>query len=122
MLLDDIRSQGVRELDDSAMILRVKFKTLPGTQFVLRREVYQRLQRAFREKGIQFAHRDVTVYLPPELRQSLPQTGQTEAAESSTGTDKALLGVAAAAARAVTLADEAKKKAELESEKPKGEG
>ena len=122
VLLDDIRSQGVRELDDSAMILRVKFKTLPGTQFVLRREVYQRLQRAFRENGIEFAHRDVTVYLPPELRQGLPQPGGKEGNEASPRTDKALLGVAAAAARAVTLADEAKKKAELESEKPKGEG
>jgi small-conductance mechanosensitive channel len=122
VLLDDIRSQGVRELDDSAMILRVKFKTLPGKQFVLRREVYQRLQQAFREKGIEFAHRDVTVYLPPELRQTVPHPGEREGDEASPGTDKALLGVAAAAARAVTLADEAKKKAELESEKPKAEG
>jgi small-conductance mechanosensitive channel len=122
VLLDDIRSQGVRELDDSAMILRVKFKTLPGKQFVLRREVYQRLQRVFREKGIQFAHRDVTVYLPPELRQSVPQPEAKEGDEASPGTDKALLGVAAAAARALALADEEKKKAELESKKPKGEG
>jgi moderate conductance mechanosensitive channel len=122
VLLDDIRSQGVRELDDSAMILRVKFKTLPGKQFVLRREVYQRLQQAFRETGIEFAHRDVTVYLPPELRQSLPQPEGKEGGEASPGTEKALLGVAAAAARAVALADEERKKAELESEKPKGEG
>jgi small-conductance mechanosensitive channel len=122
VLLDDIRSQGVRGLDDSAMILRVKFKTLPGKQFVLRREVYQRLQRAFRENGIQFAHRDVTVYLPPELRQSVPQPGEREGAEAPAGTDKALLGVAAAAARAVALADEEKKKSELESKKPKGDG
>jgi small-conductance mechanosensitive channel len=122
VLLDDIRSQGVRELDDSAMILRVKFKTLPGKQFVLRREVYQRLQRAFRENGIEFAHRDVTVYLPPELRQSVPHPGERDVSQASPGTDGALLGVAAAAARAVALADEEKKKAELESKKPKGEG
>jgi small-conductance mechanosensitive channel len=122
VLLDDIRSQGVREIDDSAMILRVKFKTLPGTQFVLRREVYQRLQQAFREQGIEFAHRNVTVYLPPEVRHGVPQPGRTEGDEASPGTDKALLGVAAAAARAVALADEEKENAERESEMPKSEG
>jgi small-conductance mechanosensitive channel len=121
-LLEDIRSQGVREIDDSAMILRVKYKTLPGQQFVLRREIYRRLQEAFREQGIEFAHRNVTVYLPPELRQGVPQPGEKEGDEASPRTDKALLGVAAAAARAVALADEEKKKALLESEKPKGGG
>ncbi|HYR02075.1 MAG TPA: mechanosensitive ion channel family protein, partial [Syntrophobacteria bacterium] len=121
-LLEDIRSQGVREIDDSAMILRVKYKTLPGQQFVLRREIYRRLQEAFRKQGIEFAHRNVTVYLPPELRESLPRPGREEGDEALSGTDKALLGVAAAAARAVALADEEKKKAELESKKPKGEG
>jgi hypothetical protein len=62
------------------------------------------------------------VYLPPELRQSVPQPEAKEGDEASPGTDKALLGVAAAAARALALADEEKKKAELESKKPKGEG
>jgi small-conductance mechanosensitive channel len=64
-LLDKIKSQGVKELDDSAMIMRVKYKTVPGGQFVIRREVYRMIQESFRENGIEFAHRDVTVYLPP---------------------------------------------------------
>ncbi len=33
VMLDKIKSQGVRELDDSAMIMRVKFKTILGEQF-----------------------------------------------------------------------------------------
>ena len=65
-LLDKVKSQGVRELDDSAMIMRVKFKTIPGEQFVIRREVYRMLQEAFAENGIEFAHRNVTVYMPPD--------------------------------------------------------
>ena len=65
-LLDPIKSQGVKAMDDSAMIMRVKFKTVPGHQFIIRREVFQRIQQAFRKEGIQFAHRNVTVYLPPE--------------------------------------------------------
>ncbi len=65
-LLGPVKSQGVREMDDSAMILRVKFKTKPGDQFVVRKEVYWRIQERFREQGIEFAHRNVTVYLPSE--------------------------------------------------------
>ncbi len=65
-LLDKIKSQGVRELDDSAMIMRLKFKTIPGEQFVIRREVYRMVQEYFREFGVEFAHRNVTVYMPPD--------------------------------------------------------
>ncbi len=64
------KSQGVVEMDDSAMIIRVKFMTKPGDQFILRRHVYQRIQKLFEENGIQFAHREVTVRIaddhPPE--------------------------------------------------------
>ena len=65
-LLEPIKSQGVREMDDSAMIMRVKYKTKPGDQFAIRKEVYHLMQEAFREEGIEFAHRNVTVYMPPE--------------------------------------------------------
>jgi moderate conductance mechanosensitive channel len=67
-LLEPIKSQGVREMDDSAMIMRVKYKTKPGDQFGIRREVYRLMQEAFKEEGIEFAHRNVTVYMPPEVR------------------------------------------------------
>ena len=40
-LLAPIKSQGVREMDDSAMIMRVKSKTKPGDQFAIRKEVYR---------------------------------------------------------------------------------
>ena len=68
-LLGKIKSQGVREMDDSAMIMRVKYKTIPGEQFVIRKEVCRLMQEAFRKEGIEFAHRNVTVYLPPEVVQ-----------------------------------------------------
>jgi len=64
-LMEPIKSQGVREMDDSAMIMRVKYKTKPGDQFAIRKEVYRLMQEAFREAGIDFAHRNVTVYMPP---------------------------------------------------------
>jgi small-conductance mechanosensitive channel len=69
-LLDKVKSQGIRQLDDSAMIMRVKYKTIPGKQFVVRRQVYQMMQQMFQENGIEFAHRNVTVYIPPETSQA----------------------------------------------------
>ena len=78
-LLDKIKSQGVRELDDSAMIMRLKFKTIPGEQFVIRREVYRMVQEYFREFGIEFAHRNVTVYMPPDEEGSKPDEKAAEA-------------------------------------------
>jgi small-conductance mechanosensitive channel len=93
-LLDKIKSQGVKELDDSAMIMRLKFKTIPGEQFVIRREVFRMIQESFRENGIEFAHRNVTVYLPPD--------------ESAGEPDKkaAIAGAAAAAAAAQAEAEQ----------------
>ena len=70
-LLDPIKSQGVREMDDSAMIMRVKYKTKPGDQFAIRKEVYHLMQEAFKEEGIEFAHRNVTVYMPPEVQKTM---------------------------------------------------
>jgi small-conductance mechanosensitive channel len=64
-LLDPPKSQGVLEMDDSAMIIRCKFMAKPGEQFIIRRELYQRVQKEFEAAGIQFARRQVSVYVPP---------------------------------------------------------
>ena len=64
-LMGPIKSQGVRQMDDSAMIVRVKYKTIPGKQFIIRREVYRLIQKEFKANNIEFAHRNVTVYMPP---------------------------------------------------------
>jgi small-conductance mechanosensitive channel len=105
VMLGKLKSQGVREMDDSAMIMRVKFKTIPGEQFVVRREVYRMMQESFRENGIEFAHRNVTVYLPPENK----DTGSGEGSESDTSAgrpDKKLAEAAAAAGAAAIQAEE----------------
>ena len=64
-LLDPPKSQGVLEMDDSAMIIRAKFMAKPGEQFVIRRELYQRVQKEFEAAGIEFARRQVSVHVPP---------------------------------------------------------
>jgi small-conductance mechanosensitive channel len=97
-LMGKLKSQGVRELDDSAMIVRVKYKTPPGEQFAIRKEVYRLMQEAFQEAGLKFAHRNVTVALPPEVQQSL--------ASANSETKESVIKSAAAAAGAAIQTQE----------------
>lgn len=110
-LLEQIKSQGVRELDDSAMIMRVKYKTRPGDQFVIRKEVYRLMQEAFREEGIEFAHRNVTVYIPPEAKSKAAAQPAGEVQQEDSKSDSNIQRqAAAAAALAAIQAEEAEKK------------
>jgi small-conductance mechanosensitive channel len=108
-LLGKIKSQGVREMDDSAMIMRIKFKTIPGQQFLVRREVYRRVQEAFRAAGIEFAHRNVTVYLPPDTESAKPDEKSESKDKPATALDQKKREAAAAAALAITQEEEAQK-------------
>jgi small-conductance mechanosensitive channel len=117
-LLEPIKSQGVREMDDSAMIMRVKYKTKPGDQFAIRKEVYHLMQEAFKEEGIEFAHRNVTVYMPPEpgskaTSQAPGENRQVDAKANNEIQRQA----AAAAALAVIQAEEEAEKAKMKPEK-----
>ena len=116
-LLEPIKSQGVREMDDSAMVMRVKYKTKPGDQFAIRKEVYHLMQEAFREEGIEFAHRNVTVYLPPEAggQADGQAIGENQQAEGKTNSEIQRQAAAAAALAAVQAEEE--KKAEKKPEK-----
>ena len=59
-----VKSQGVREITNSVMTIRVKFTAQPGTHFVIRREAYRLIAEALNAQGIYFAHRKVIVDLP----------------------------------------------------------
>lgn len=63
LFLQPLKSQGVYKMEDSAMIVRVKFMTRPGDQFVTRKAVYAAIRELFEKEGIEFAHREVTVRL-----------------------------------------------------------
>jgi small-conductance mechanosensitive channel len=118
-LLDAIKSQGVREMDDSAMIMRIKFKTAPGQQFIIRKEVYRLMQEAFQEAGIEFAHRNVTVYMPPETDETEPGGQPGQEAETDGTPDQKLTGKAAAAAAIAVAQAEADEQAKADEHKPK---
>ena len=78
-IIEPLKSQGVMAMEDSALLVKAKFTAKPGEQFVIRREAYQRIKQAFDEAGIHFAHRQVTVFVPPGA------TGATAAAAAATG-------------------------------------
>ncbi|OBY28715.1 mechanosensitive ion channel family protein [Leisingera sp. JC1] len=64
--IQPLKSQGVIEMQDSAMIIRVKFMTKPGDQWIVRKRVYQEIRELFAIEGVKFAHREVTVRLAPD--------------------------------------------------------
>ncbi|MEM1161721.1 MAG: mechanosensitive ion channel domain-containing protein, partial [Pseudomonadota bacterium] len=72
-LLEPPKSQGVIQMEDSAMILRVKFKAIPGKQFVIRRELLHRIRAAFEEADIRFANREVTVRVQEDATEAEKQ-------------------------------------------------
>ena len=61
LMLGPVKSQGVNRMDDSALIVRFKFMAVPGQQYLIRREAFVRIQRAFEAEGIHFAPRRVLV-------------------------------------------------------------
>ena len=68
MFLQPVKSQGVHSMDDSAMVIRVKFMTKPGDQYEVRKTVYARIRDLFEREGIKFAHRQVTVHLADDVK------------------------------------------------------
>ncbi|MEP1012506.1 MAG: mechanosensitive ion channel family protein [Paracoccaceae bacterium] len=62
--LQPFKSQGVFAFDDVGIVIRGKFMAKPGKQFVLRKEIYNRVNAAFAENGLEFARREVRVALP----------------------------------------------------------
>jgi small-conductance mechanosensitive channel len=94
--LQPLKSQGVYMMEDSAMIIRVKYMTRPGDQWTTRKLVYQEIRDLFAREGIRFAHREVTVRIP-ELEGDRERT-LSEAEKRAVG---------AAARRTIDGADEA---------------
>lgn len=60
-ILQTLKSQGVRRMEEFNMVVGVKFMAKPGSQWLVRRDAYQKLRDAFDANGINFAQRNVTV-------------------------------------------------------------
>ncbi|GAB7080974.1 mechanosensitive ion channel family protein [Megalodesulfovibrio paquesii] len=77
-LVEPIKSQGVKRIEDSTLIFGIKYMTKPGKQFAIRREVFSRLYKEFKKHGLTFAAPGVTVYTTAKGGE-----GEAEAAAAS---------------------------------------
>ena len=82
-IIDEPEIVGVEALGDSAVILRLRLKVTPGSQWEVRREFFRRIKQAFDETGIDIPFPHFTPY--PGLPKDGPapplniMLGQTEA-------------------------------------------
>ncbi|MEH6832204.1 MAG: mechanosensitive ion channel family protein [Sulfitobacter sp.] len=86
--LQPFKSQGVLEIDDVGMVIRGKFMAKPGKQFMIRKEIFNRVNAAFEENGIEFARREVRVALP-SMETAHELTAEDTAAISAAATQAA---------------------------------
>lgn len=86
--LQPFKSQGVFDIDDVGMVMRGKFMAKPGKQFMIRKEIYNKVKSEFEAAGIDFARREVRVAIP----------GMEHAEDMSDDEKKQLAAAGAAAA------------------------
>lgn len=70
--LQPFKSQGVLGIDDVGIVIRGQFIGKPGRQFVIRKEVFNCVCKAFEEAGIDPARRVVRVAIPGLEQRSEP--------------------------------------------------
>jgi small-conductance mechanosensitive channel len=61
LILEPLKMQGVDQLGDFAVQIRAKMMTVPGEQFVIRRQAHAMIKKAFEENGIKFAFPTVQI-------------------------------------------------------------
>jgi small-conductance mechanosensitive channel len=111
--IKQIKSQGVRDISNSVMTIRVKFTAQPGTHFLIRREAYKRITEALANAGINYAHRKVIVDIaqPEPLKDQCSDVSGEDTQGKSKSSDMDLNHTlkAGAAAALETIIDEQKK-------------
>ena len=100
--LEPFKSQGVFQFDDVGIVMRGKFMAKPGTQFTIRKEIYNRVRNEFDANGIEFARREVRVAIPglEEHHEDLTVEQKTAVAGAVSGAVQAQVEEETAAAEA----------------------
>ena len=60
-IFEPLKMQGVEQFGDFAIQIRLKMKTKPNEQFVIRRRAYAMIKKSFDENGIKFAFPTVQI-------------------------------------------------------------
>jgi moderate conductance mechanosensitive channel len=89
-ILDELEIAGVERWDESAVVLRCRFKVRTLEQWNVRREFLRRLKKAFDARGIEIPYPHVTVYAgadkdgnAPSLRLAIVEAPQSDDEEAS---------------------------------------
>ena len=61
-IMDDLEVMGLERFDDSAVILKIRIKTKPGFQWLVKREFNRRIKYAFDENNIEIPYPHKTIY------------------------------------------------------------
>lgn len=85
VLINPFKSQGAADVTDVGIVIRGKFTTVPGGQFLIRKEAYKRVQETFEANGIDFARKEVRVHLPEQVNPSALTDAQKSAISAAAG-------------------------------------
>ena len=84
-ILEEFELAGVERWEESAVVLRGRFKVAPLQQWNVRREYLRRLKRAFDEKGIEIPYPHLTIYT------GTPKSGVAPAFPAKTGSARRMI-------------------------------
>jgi small-conductance mechanosensitive channel len=85
-LLQPLKFQGVMATDDAGLVVRAKFMSKPtSTPYLVRREAYNRILKAFAAEGIRFGSRQVRVVVPPGAPPAAVTGGAAALADGGAG-------------------------------------
>lgn len=71
-ILEPLNIMGLQDFGDSAVVVRVRFKTVPGMQFAVRRVFNLYVKRVFDERGIEIPFPHQTIYFGEDRKGNAP--------------------------------------------------
>jgi small-conductance mechanosensitive channel len=74
-IIEPLKMQGVEQFGDFAIQLRIKMKTRPNEQFLIRRRALAMIKKAFDENGVKFAYPTVQVAGGEQVAGAVAQQG-----------------------------------------------
>ena len=87
-ILETLKSQGVRRMEEFNMVVGVKFMTRPGEQWLVRRDAYQGVRDIFEANGIRMAERNVKVEIAGDEKLTEEERNAVSAAAHDATTNK----------------------------------
>jgi small conductance mechanosensitive channel len=88
-ILDELEIAGVERWDDSAVVIRARFRVAPLEQWTIKRDYLKRLKRAFDLEGIEIPFPQLKIHSPERARAAEPALGSPEAGSTSRPPDLA---------------------------------